>query len=296
MTADNLVEAEVVTADGQIKTISHKLDADIFWALRGGGAGFGAIVTNFTFLLHPIATAFVGPIVYPYTRGPEVFRAFATHAVTAPREDSLTAAYLWGPPMADGQRGLWSALMPVYTGNSSHEGMEIIERVRGLVKEPLADMVREVTYVELQKEMEPFLPQGRWYDKFLLLEELSDEFIQTLHAKAQNLQPDSLVVIHAIGGAMSDKAPNYSPYPHRRALFWLIIVAKYEAETKESQIAWARDLHSSIEKFGVGGYANELVCDDRNERLFGENLERLKEVKAKWDPNNVFKGRLVPGK
>jgi len=302
LTADNLVAADVVTADGSLITVDETNHPDLFWALKGGGGNFG-VVTSFEFQLHP-----VGPEVYfmltfyPAAAAAQIYDFFRTHMSDAP--DELMAIVVWEnapaeefiPEEYQGEpvmivAGCWCGPLA--------EGEQATQPLRQIVT-PVADLSGPLAYVEAQQVFDPDYPAGdRYYWKSLYLDTLSDDLIR-LACEAGATRPTSRtgLVLWALGGAMARISPEATPFYHRDAPFLLSIEAVDDKPTTdEENIAWVRNWYDKAAQltragtyFNFGGFwegGEEMLAQS-----FGSNYRRLQAVKARYDPENLLNHNL----
>ncbi|MCI0436144.1 MAG: FAD-binding oxidoreductase [Gemmatimonadetes bacterium] len=302
LTADHLVSADVVTADGSLITADERNHADLLWALRGGGGNFG-VVTSFEFRTHP-----VGPQVwlvftfYPAAKAGQVLEFFRSFMLDAPDELMALAIY-WnapeGEPMPDVHRGA-PVLVVVGCWCGPVDQGERATRPLRQVATPIADLSGPTSLVALQQLFDPDYPSGRrYYWKSLFLNDLGDEVIQFVcDAGAERPTPISTVEVWALGGAMGRVRPDATAFFHRKAPFLLAIEANAnEPATDEANIAWVRRRHDDARRFSPGGtYFNFGGFLEGGDELlaqsFGANYPRILEVKAKYDPENLFHHNL----
>jgi FAD/FMN-containing dehydrogenase len=302
LTADNLVSADVVTADGSLLTVDEQSHPDLLWALRGGGGSFG-VVTSFEFRVHP-----VGPQVwfvltfYPAARARQVLEAFRSFMPDAPDELMALAIY-WNAPEGDPipapHRGAPVMVVVGCWCGPLDEGERATAPLRRIAT-PIADLSGPMPYLEAQRLFDPDYPAGRrYYWKSLYLRELGDEVIDLVcEAGAGRPTPLSTVEVWALGGAMARVAPETTAFFHRRAPFLLAIEANAEdPATDEANIAWVRRRHDEARRYSPGGtYFNFGGFFEGGEELlaqsFGANYPRLRDVKARYDPDDVFRHNL----
>jgi FAD/FMN-containing dehydrogenase len=293
LSCDNLLSADVVTADGQFRRASAEENPDLFWALRGGGGNFG-VVTSFEFRLHPVGPLVLGGMVlHPIARAKEVLRFCRELGQTLPDEAFVLGSLLTAPdgvPMA--------ALILEHNG-PIEEGEHVLEPARRFGP-PIADLVQPMPYVVRQALLdEGFAEPGvQRYWKSGFAEELTDEIIDVIRDGASQLSSaQSAVAWYPIHGAIGRVAPDATAYALRRNLWDVNVVAQWrDPAESEKHIAWARQNWARLEPLTTGcAYVNHLVGDERPERVrasFGAHYPRLVEVKKKYDPTNLF--RLNP--
>jgi FAD/FMN-containing dehydrogenase len=289
LAADNVISAEVVTADGRVVTASEKENPDLYWAIRGGGGNFG-VVTEFEFRLHPVTTVMGGMLVHPAERAPQVLRFVRDFAKTAPDQLTMFCAMLTSP---EGVRII--AIIVCYNGPES-EGASVLRPLRAFGP-PVADMVGPVPYAQHQKMLDEGFPSGLqvyWRGEFL--RELTDECIDTMVARFNAItSPLSAIVVEQMGGAVARVADDATPFSYRSAPFNVAIVGRWvDPSERETHVAWTRGTSEAIRAFTNGGvYVNYLGVDEGADRVraayASEKLARLAEVKRKFDPSNLFR-------
>ena len=299
LACDNLVSAQVVCADGEVRTASAESNPDLLWALRGGGGNFG-VVTSFTFRLHPVGpvVAFAG-VFYPVAVAAEVLRGCRGYFDSAPDEVTVEALSLTLPadpglpePIHDQPCFVVGA---VYAGDPD-EGMRVLQPLREL-STPLADISQPMPFAFVQSAFDPFFPRGklRAYWKSAYVRELSDEVIEIV-ARRSAERPSSLTFIdvYPMGGQIARVGPDESAFGERAAPYMVAVAGNWtEAADDEGNVAWVRDVWGEINALGTGStYLNFTGPEDRATssvpHAFGRNLDRLTEVKARYDPGNLF--------
>jgi hypothetical protein len=296
LTCDNLISADVVTADGQRVTASAEENEDLFWALRGGGGNFG-IVTSFEYQLHELPGFYGGPIFFELDAAPNVMRTFRDHTADAPRELGGFVGFHIAPPLPfipEGRHGdtLFAAVVSWCGPMDEAERMLQPLRDAGPV---VAEHVGPVPYPTLQSAFDPLLPPGlQHYWKSDFVAELTDESID-VHMEHGPKVPSVHTAVHLylVDGAVHDVDVDETAFPVRDAHFSLNIAGIWpDPEDNDANIAWARDYYQAIHPYSgyEGGYTNFMADDDqdRTEDNFGPNYNRLREIKARWDPDNVF--------
>jgi FAD/FMN-containing dehydrogenase len=291
LTCDNLIGAEVVTADGDVLRASANDDDELFWALRGGGGNFG-VVTSFEFALHPVETIQGGLLVCPISHAAEALRLFRDTMTSAPRE--LTVMADMGFAQALDQRVV--VLFVCHTGSSAR-ARRTIERLRSELP-VLHDGLGQIPYLTLQQAT-PEFPFGlRHYWKGHFLRDLPDELLDLAvasYAERPARSRDS-VLFEPIHGAALDVEDEASAFGHRAARWNVSPMAIWEHAVHDAdEIAWARSLASALEPWSVrgGGYLNYGAPDESADRVAAAyapaQLERLRAVKRRLDPENVFR-------
>ncbi|MCP1973198.1 FAD-binding oxidoreductase [Bradyrhizobium elkanii] len=287
LTCDNLIAAEVVTAEGQVLRASATEHPDLLWGLRGGGGNFG-IVTAFEYRLHPIGTSLpVASTLYPYDQAREAMQFYDEFARNAADEVNVDAALVTLP---SGDR--FFNISGCYVG-SHHDGERALSPI---VKfgSPVETRLATVPYLEIQSGGDALFPRGRrYYWKAQFLREIGAGAIDALldaYARAPNTS--SLLVLQHVGGAIARVPVSNSPYANRDAAFDCFPVAIWDDPAgDEANMRWARELWSAVRPYSTGGvYANNLgdEGEDRVRDAYGENYARLVALKNKYDPTNFF--------
>jgi FAD/FMN-containing dehydrogenase len=292
LACDNLLAADVVTADGQFLSASATEHPDLFWALRGGGGNFG-VVTSFTYKLHEVGPELVaGPIFHPLSAARDVLRFYRDIALTLPDAVTCHASLLRSPDGAP-----LVALVPAYMGPIA-DGEAAVRPLRQFGS-PAMDLVGPKSYQVLQTLFDGSYPAGRRnYWKSSFLRDLDDAAIDVLLDHfAQAPSPLTAVFIEQHGGAASRAGAEETAVPHRSAPFNLIITPKWDDPGQDgANITWARALWAAMQPFMAEAvYVNYLgdVRDEGQERIraaYGaETYDRLAAVKRRYDPANFFR-------
>jgi FAD/FMN-containing dehydrogenase len=291
LVCDNLLSADIVTADGRFLHASPDENADLFWGLRGGGGNFG-IVTALEYGLHDVGpTIMAGPIFHPMEAAPQLFRAFRDAAATAPDALGGMAALLTSPEGAP-----LAALVPVWTGPL--DGGEAVLRPLRQIGTPVADLTGPMPYRAMQALFDGAFPPGRRdYWKSGFLRELPDEAISVLvdhFSRAPS--PYAGFGIELYGGAIARVDPRETAFPHRGFPFNILIFTAWDDPAEDAaNIGWARGLWAALRPWaGDGVYVNYLgetgaEGEDRVRAAYGPNYDRLAALKAKYDPTNRFR-------
>jgi FAD/FMN-containing dehydrogenase len=288
MTCDNLVGAEVVTADGRVLTASATEHPDLFWGLRGGGGNFG-VVTAFDFQLHPVGPVLAGMLVHPIERAPALLRFYREFTRSAP--DALTT---FAGLMVSPEGAPIAALVLCYNG-PVEEGERVIRPLREFGP-PVADQVAPMSYVQLQSMLDPAFPPGlqvHWRSDFLkgLDDAMLDRMLEGFHAAPS---PLSALLLEQFGGAVRRVGRDETAFDHRDSDYNLVIVSRWaDPAQREPNVAWARELSAAMRPFTSGGvYVNYLGVGESADRVraaYGPaKYERLAAVKAAYDPTNFF--------
>src|SRR5262245_13139171 len=301
LSCDNVVAAQLVCADGTVRTASADSNPDLYWAIRGGGGNFG-VVTSFTFSLHPHGpiVAFTG-VFYPADQALEVWRAYRDWAETAPDEvtslcgcTTLPASEYIPPEIHDTP---FVVVGGVYVGDVD-EGMRVMQPLREFAT-PLADISGPIPFTAVQAAFDPFFVRGtlRSYWKSTNVAELTDEVSDIVADRAQHRPgPRVFVITFHMGGAVNRVGPEDTAYSERVA-DWMVSIDGNWADAADDGaiISWVRDTWSQVHKLGTGttylnftGLENEST-DTCVESAYGRNLRRLAEIKLRYDPGNLFR-------
>jgi FAD/FMN-containing dehydrogenase len=296
---DALRSVEVVTPGGELLTASPDENEDLFWAVRGGGGNFG-VVTNFEFDLYEVGPVVAGlGVFYPGDEAREVLARYRERATAAPA--ALTTLALTGhvpnlSPIPDDVAGEDTvAIMGCHAGDPE-AGMAALEPFRGIA-EPLLDVSEPMPYLALHELGTEMFPEGRNYcHRSCFVDDLSDPVIETIVDHAAEAPSDlSAIGAWQLGGAVADVDSDATAFPHRDAGYLITVESNWEAGDDEANLEWARagdDLFR--ERGGYGAYAGFDGVDagdgaDAPERVYGENLDRLAAVKARFDGTNALR-------
>lgn len=288
LACDNLLSAEVVTADGRRLTANSDQNPDLFWGLRGGGGNFG-VVTSFEFRLHEVGPILLGgPLAHPLSGARDALRFYRDFAASASDNLIVYAGLGTGP---DGSPRL--NMRPVFNGPIA-EGLSTVAALRKFGS-PIVDGIEPRPYLEIQKLVEPAFPRGRLnYWKANFVDELSDELIDILIGAFRRVpSPYSMVALEPMGGAVADVSETATAFQHRRSAYSLLILSGWVKDAdSEANVAWARELwHLTQPLSSSGVYVNYLGTegDQRVRDAYGVNHARLSELKRKYDPGNFFR-------
>ena len=296
LASDNLRAADVVTADGRLVRASTEENADLFWAIRGGGGNFG-VVTSFEFNLHPVGTVYGGPIFYPADRGGDVLGFYRDFIAGAPRELSAFFGYHIAPPAPFVPERLHGAvvcaIVVCWTGP-----LEQAEAALRPIREaaPVAlDLMGPLPYPALNGMFDALLPAGlQHYWKADFVGNLSDAAI-TVHTEYGPQVPNvqSLMHIYPMDGAVADVPTDATAYSYRDVKFIHNIVGiDPEPAQMPARTRWVRDYWSALHPLSAGGAYVNFMMDEGQDRVratYRDNYPRLTEVKRRWDPGNLFR-------
>jgi FAD/FMN-containing dehydrogenase len=298
LTADNLLSADVVTADGALVRANAEENADLFWGLRGGGGNFG-IVTSFEYRLHAVGpTVLAGVILHPAARAREVLSFYRDYIASAPDELMTIVVLRMAPPapfLPGSIHGQPVVIIAVCCAGPVEEGERAVAPLRRF-GEPLADLIRPTPYAAHQALLDPSVPHGLgYYWKSEYLRPLSDALIDTLVAHAWRLPtPESYAAVFHMGGAVGREDPDGSAFEDRRATHAMTIDGVWsEPAASGACIAWARGFWEAVRPHSTGRvYVNFLgeEGEDRVRAAYGATkYERLRALKRKYDPTNFFR-------
>ena len=306
LTCDNLLAADVVTADGRLVHASEGENSDLYWGLRGGGGNFG-IVTSFEFQLHRVGpTILAGPIFFPGDQAAQILRGYRAYTANLPDEMTSLVNLTTAPPApflpTDVHGKKVVAVVGVYAGPPD-AGRELAAGLRGLGT-PIADLLGPMPYTTMQSLLDPlFGPGARNHFKSGYLGDLSDDTIEKLiRFHGPSISPTSEIHVHHMGGAVARVPDDATAFGGRSAPFLLNVIARWtDPSTDAVQVAWARDVYSAFEPITTGGtYVNFMSAgDDRIVAAYGAaNYDRLARLKDAWDPTNTFRlnQNIRPGK
>jgi FAD/FMN-containing dehydrogenase len=300
LSSDNLLEAEVVTADGELRRAAPDEHPDLFWALRGGGGNFG-VVTSFTFQLHPVGpeVAFAATF-YPIEEAAEVMRGWRAYVEEAPDEVTstcVTITFPANPELPEAVHDRPVIIVGAVHAGAVEEGMEVLAPLRELGT-PLFDMSGPTPFVGVQQGFDPLFPRGqlRAYWKSHYLNELSDAAIDVIAAKAQE-RPAPMTLVNAfhMGGEIADVGEEDTAFAERSSPYMISIDGMWgDASDDEANVEWVRSTWRDIGEHangavylnftGLSGEGTDAGADSG----YGRALRRLAEVKKAYDPDNVF--------
>lgn len=296
MTIDNLVSVDMVLANGNQIRASSTENADLFWAIRGGGGNFG-IVTKFEFKLHPVGPEILaGLIVFPFAQAKQVLTRYREFAESAPEELNVWVVLRQAPPLpflsAD-VHGKEVVVLAVFYAGNIEEGKRLIQPLHGFGT-PHAVHIGAQPYIEWQKAFDPLLtPGARNYWKSHNFTELRDGALDSMIEYAGKLpSPQCEIFIGFIAGAPNRVAPDAMAYGPRNAKFVLNVHGRWdEAEQDHKGIEWARAFFNASAPYAsAGAYVNFMTEEegDRVAAAYGRNYERLVQLKRQYDPENIF--------
>jgi FAD/FMN-containing dehydrogenase len=297
-TSDNVVGMNVVTANSRLVHASSEENEDLFWGLRGGGGNFG-VVTGIDYALYPVGPEVVGGLVaWPASQASRVLEFYRTLAEKAPPELTLVALMRPAPPAPwlpkDTHGTPIVAMLACYSGNPE-QGEKAVAPIKSFGK-PIGDVLVRRPYVQLQSLLDATQPKGRrYYWKSEYLSNIEPTLCEKVIEHAAKIpSPHSAVILFQLDGALSLLKEDHSPMGNRDARYVLNLAGSWEhADNDKVNVQWAREAWADMKQFSTGGtYINFLTADEGPERIeaaLGNGLQRLAEVKTRWDPENVFR-------
>jgi FAD/FMN-containing dehydrogenase len=300
LTVDRIRSIEVVTAEGQMVTASASEHPDLFWAMRGGGGNFG-IATSFEVELHPAGMVYGGAIFYPASEAATVLPAFARYAASAPDELTAMALVLAAPPAPfippDVQGKPVVGLALVYSGDFD-EGNRVVDPLRKLGT-PIVDIVGPMPYPAIFHFTEDASPLDmRLHARSVMVDTVDEALINAVLSSgaADVPSPGALFQLRMLGGAMKRGDAESAAFAQRdKEAMVLAVVYGYDEADTERHVAWTERLYEAMRPFGTGAYVGFLMGDGQeriNEVYPPATLERLRQVKRRYDPTNFFRHNL----
>ena len=295
-TIDQLISADIVTADGQKRKASEGENADLFWAIRGGGGNFG-VVTQFEFNLLPVGPEILaGLLVFPFAQAKQVLTGYRDVMTSAPEELNTWIVMRKAPPLPflpASVHGKEVVVFAVFYPGDATAGQKQIDRLRAL-GDLHGEHVGSMPYLNWQQAFDPLLTAGaRNYWKSHNFTELSDGAFSTMIEYAGKLpSPHCEIFLACVSGASNRVAPDATAYRYRDAKYILNVHSRWESPSDDQKcIGWARDFFKASAPFASGGaYVNFMTEEegDRVSAVYGPNYQRLTEIKKKYDPGNLF--------
>jgi hypothetical protein len=293
---DNVLEANIVLADGSYVKANAKKNEDLFWAIRGGGGNFG-VVTSFLFKLHPLSIVYSGPMLWELDESEAILRWYQDLIKKAPDELNGFFAFLTVPPFPPFPEHLhlkkMCGVVWCYTGGLD-KAEKIFEPIRSF-KTPALDFVGPMPVPVLNSLFDALMPPGlSWYWRADFVNELNDEAID-IHLKygAEMPTPLSTMHLYPINGVASKPGNNDTPWNYRNAT-WAMVIAGIDPDPANNDkiSKWAKDYWEALHPYSAGGAYVNFMMDEGEERVkatYGDNYERLAAIKAKYDPRNLFR-------
>jgi FAD/FMN-containing dehydrogenase len=292
---DNLISADVVTADGQFRVASERENEDLFWALRGGGGNFG-VVTSFEYKLTEVKDIVAGIFVYPLNKGREVLQFYREYINTAPEEMGGFPAFLVAPPLPflpeDAHGKTYCGIVACWSG-AVEQGEKMMQPFRDLAPR-IGEMVAPMPFPAINSLFDALLPSGmQQYWKGSFATELTDGAIEA-HLEYGPRVPTMNCAMHIYpsNGACQRVAKDATAYAYREAKFSTVIAGVWsDPADNEKNIAWVRSYYKALEPHSeAGGYINFMDGDDqaRIKDNYKGNYDRLVSIKRTYDPGNLF--------
>jgi FAD/FMN-containing dehydrogenase len=298
LTIDNLLEADVVLADGRFVKASPTENSELFWALRGGGGNFG-VVTSFLFQAHPVRTVYAGPIFWEAKHAGVVMRAYRDFLPTAPEELGIFVGLKTVPPMDPfpvEYRGKHAcAVIGAYNGAAA-DAQRALAPLLDAVPPPAFNWMSEMPFPAMQSLFDPFFPRGlQWYWKGDFVRSLPDEAIDT-HVARSAEAPSALSLMHLypIDGAVRRVPKDATAWSARDATLSMVIAAiDPDPGRADALKRWGRAYWRAVHSYNMeGAYVNFMMGDEDEGRVpvtYGENYRRLALIKGRYDPDNLFR-------
>jgi FAD/FMN-containing dehydrogenase len=296
LSIDNLLEVDMVLADGRFVTASAEENPDLFWAVRGGGGNFG-VVTSFMYRLHDISTVYAGPMLWHLDKAAEAMAFYRERITGAPDDLNGWFAFLTVPPVAPFPEDLWLKKMCgvvwCYAGPLD-QAEEVFAPIRAFGP-PALDFVGPIPHPALQGMFDALYPAGmQWYWRADFVNELSDAAID-LHVKYGSQLPSMFSTMHLypIDGAASRVGKNDTAFSYRDARWAEVIVGvDPDPANKDAITSWCKDYWLALHPHSAGGAYVNFMMDEGQERIratYRDNYARLAAVKAQYDPTNLFR-------
>ncbi|NLS07666.1 FAD-binding oxidoreductase [Rhizobium sp. P32RR-XVIII] len=299
LTIDNLLEADVVLADGSFITASKKENPDLFWALRGGGGNFG-VVTSFLFQAHPVKMVFAGPIFWDAAlHGKEIMRAYRDFLPKSPEELGVFVGLKTVPSMDPFPREAWGkracAIISSFNG-TEEDGRRALAPLLDKLPAPFFNWMGVMPFPAMQGLFDPFFPKGlQWYWKGDFVKDLPDAAIDTYISESAKAPSElSLMHLYPIDGAVRRVRSDETAWGARDAN-WSMVIAGIDSNPQQAGALtrWGRAYWEAVHKFNPGGaYVNFMMDDEGEARVmasYGDNYPRLAAIKKKYDPANLFR-------
>jgi FAD/FMN-containing dehydrogenase len=288
LSCDNLIAADIVTAEGKFLTASAEQNSDLFWGLRGGGGNFG-VVTSFEYRLHPVGPVLAGMVLHPMAKAKEVFQFYRDYARNCPDEALAAAALMTSP---DGTPVV--AVIVAYIGDLA-AGEAVVAPVRKYGS-PLLDTIAPTSYVQLNTLFDAAVPYGgvQRYWKSSFLKELGDDLVEILvERSAKMLSPMSMVMFFHLHGAAARVDRNATAFGLRQDQWDYDVISQWTDTAETAQhVQWTREYWTAVEPFATGEvYVNHLDAEEatRIRAAYGGHYDRLVALKNKFDPSNLFR-------
>ncbi len=297
LAVDNLLEADVVLADGKFVTASETENPDLFWALRGGGGNFG-VATSFVFRTNPASTVYGGPIIFDLADARTVMRWYREFENDAPEEFYIFLGLNAVPPGDPFPKEHWGKKMCVLLVSHNGplaDGETAVNAIRKALPKPLIDWAAPIPYPSLQSLFDGLYPKGlSWYWKGDFVKTLPDQAIEAhLDHAAKMPSPISGMHLYPIDGAVHRHQPKDTAWNCRDAT-WSMVIVGVDPDAKKAPILkkWAKDYWDAVHPYDLSGAYSNFMMDDEGEArvkaAFGDNYPRLAALKKQYDPANLF--------
>ncbi len=294
LTIDNLLEADMVLADGSLVTVNKDDFPDLFWAIRGGGGNFG-VVTSFKFQAHPLKTVIAGPTLWPIEQVEDIMEWYHSfiHNATEDLNGFIATMVIPGPPFPESLHlKKFCGIVWSYTGDKNKFD-EIFQEVRD--QKPIFEMVGEMPYPALQTLFDGLLPSGlQWYWRGDYFKDLGKE-IRATHLEFGSKIPTPLSQMHLypISGAAARPGKSDTPWAYRDAKYAGVVVGiDPDPANAEKITEWCKSYHDALHPYSAGGSYLNFMMEEGQERVmasYQDNYKRLVEIKTKYDPDNLFR-------
>jgi FAD/FMN-containing dehydrogenase len=290
LAADNLLSVELVTSSGEVVTASEGEHPDLFWALRGGGGNFG-VASSFQYRLHPLGQVFGGLVAHPFDAAGEVLRFYRDFIATAPDELAVLGALVHAP---DGSGVPLAAFVICHAGSLERAQSDLEPLLK--FGSPAMVQVGPMPYPAANMMLDDAYPRGALnYWKSNFVQDLSDEAIETMIDRfAACPSPMGAMVIEHFHGAVTRVDVSETPVPHREPGYNFLVTAEWmELGATGDNIDWARQTYAALQPYLLQrrwlNYFDDDEASDAVRAAYGPNYERLARVKAKYDPDNLFR-------
>lgn len=296
LTIDNLVGVDMVLADGRLVTANERENADLLWAVRGGGGNFG-VVTSFEYRLHDVDKVFGGPMLWPIERAPELLRFWRDFILDAPEDINGWFGLMTVPPAEPFPEAFFLKKMCAVTWCYTGPPEQLEERFAPIRSfgAPAIDFTDTVPWPVLQSLFDPFFPPGlQWYWKADFVKDLSDEAIARHVEHGTELPtPMSTMHLYPINGAVQRVGKNDTAFSFREANFAEVIVGvDPDPANNQRMIAWAREYWQALHPYSLGGAYVNMIMDEGEDQVraaYRDNYDRLLAIKKRYDPKNLFR-------
>ena len=296
LAADNLLEADVVLADGRFVTASETENADLLWGLRGGGGNFG-VVTSFLFRTNPVGMLYAGPIIFDLADAATVMRWYRQFQANSSDEFYIFLGLQTVPPGEPFPQEHWGKKMCVLlVSHPGPGGEKAVNGIRAELPKPIIDWAQPIPYPVLQTMFDALYPKGlQWYWKGDFVKDLPDAAIEAHIAQTEQVpSPISGMHLYPVDGAVHRKEKDATAWGYRDATWSMVIFGVDPEPSKAPGLRqWARTYWEAVHPFDLAGaYPNFMMDDEGEARVraaFGDNYERLAALKKKYDPANLFR-------